>query len=396
MTLAYVEVGTVETALAPPMSEGDELALQGGGEAGLASPGVRGPSADVDSETYNFGTMQRGSTESHEFVFTNGGNAPLTLEVGRTSCKCTLGDVANRPIPPGESSPVRLEWVAKSQPGSFRQVATVLTNDPSKPTIELTVEGIVTETTGLVPNEFLLGRMNADETHTATVYLASYDTSEEADELLAEATMDDSVAMADRYEFTTEPVSRSDLPIEGAETGVKLTVTAGPGLPIGTITEWVTVRTNLHDDRPQGTELDGVTLQVPLLARVEGDISLHGAGWSKERGLLNMGKIASSNGKQAKLRISFKGYHADELQAEVASVDPEWLEVELTEPIQIRPGVRHQPMVVRVPSGQPAQIRSGAGAEGGGVGDGDARIRLTTNHPTASELDVKVRFVIAE
>lgn len=394
--LAYVEVGTVETALAPPLREGEGLDLMIGDGAGPAAPGIQGPSAEIDSVTYDFGTMQRGSTETHEFQFTNTGTAPLTIEVGRTSCKCTLGDVANRPIVPGESTPVRLEWVAKSMPGSFRQVATVLTNDPRKPTIELTVEGIITETTGLLPKEFLLGRMAADETRTVTVYLAAYDTSKDADPLIAEASMDDTVAMADRYQFSAETVSGDDLPIEGAESGVKLTVTAGPGLPIGTITEWVTVRTNLRDDRPQGDKAVGVALQVPLLARVEGDISLHGAGWSKERGLLNMGKIASNEGKEAKLRISFKGDNASNMRAEVGSVDPEWLEVELAEPIEVRPGVQHQPMTVRVPVGRSAEVRSGAGAESGGLGGGDARIRLTTNHPTTSELDVKVRFVIAE
>lgn len=396
VALAYVEVGKVETTLAPMATEADKLVSIPGAGAGPAALGFQGPVAEVDEKLHDFGTMQRGSTESHEFLFTNAGTTPLTIEVGRTSCKCTLGNVADRPLAPGETTPVRLEWIAKAVPGSFRQVATVLTNDPRNPTIELTVEGLITEMTGLMPNEFLLGKMAADETRSATVYLAAYDDSEDADPLLAEPSIDPETPMADRYQFTTETVSGDDLPIQGAKTGVKLTVTAGPGLPIGMITEWITVRTNLRDDRPHGDKAEGVSLQIPLLAQVEGDISLHGAGWSKERGVLNFGKVASKDGKEAKLRISFKGENAATSQATLASVDPEWLEVELDEPIEIRPGVRHQPLTVRIPPGRSAEVRSGVGSEEGGIGDGDARIRLTTTHPTTSELDVKVRFVIAE
>lgn len=393
VALAYVEVGKVETAFAPPPRTGELTDL--GKSAGPDAPFDQGPVATVDAATYDFGTMQRGVTKSHDFIFTNSGNAPLTLEVGRTSCKCTLGKVEGRPLEPGESMPVRLEWVAKTLPGEFRQVATVLTNDPRRPTVELTVEGIVTELTGLAPEEFLLGRVAADQLATATVYLATYEKG--GDPIRVEAAMDPNAVMVDRYEFEVEPIeSADDIPIERAASGVKLTVKAGPGLPIGHITEWVSIKTNLHDGVPKGEAGEGDTLQVPLLAVVEGDISLRGAHWSKERDLLNFGTVASREGAIEKMFISFKGDNAAEAHAELISTDPEWLEVELGEPKQIREGVVHQPMTVRIPPHRPAEVRSGAGAEEGGVGDGDARIRLKTNHPSTPELDVKVRFVIAQ
>lgn len=390
VALAYVEVGEVETAFAPPARPGDTP----GPGAGPEAPTPSGPVAAVDGETFNFGVMQRGGSESHEFIVTNKGNAPLTVEVGRTSCKCTLGEVSKKPLAPGESTPVRLEWVAKSVPGDFRQVATLLTNDPRRPTVELTVEGTVTETAGLTPEEFLLGRVAADSESSATVYLASYDP--DGGQVVAEAAMDPSVAQAERYRFAVEPVEVADLPFDKATSGVKITVTAGPGLPIGHITEWVTVKTNLHDGKPRGAAPEGDALQVPLLAVVQGDVSVHGANWIEERGLLNLGTVESGAGKQQKLRLSFKGEHAARLRASVVSADPEWLEVDLSDPVEVREGVWHQPMTVRVPPGRPPEVRSGEGAEAGGIGDGDARLRLATGHPTATELDVRVRFVITQ
>lgn len=394
--LAYVERGEVAPGLLPLASVDDVLpASSGSADPAAAASGPALPGASVDSETHDFGVMQRGSTKSHEFLFTNKGGSPLRLEVGSTTCKCTLGDVSERPLEPGESAPVKLEWVAKSQPGEFRQIATVITNDPRKPAIDLTVEGVVVETAGLQPEELVLGNLKADEVGTATVYLATYSTAPDAPPLEAEVSVPEGTPMADRYEFTVEPVSAEEVPLERATSGVKISVKAGPGLPIGYITEWVQVDTNLSEDGTTRSDGMGMVLQVPLLGHVEGDISLHGAGWSKERGLLNLGKVAASEGKVAKLRISFKGEHASTTTAELGSVDPEWLEIELGEPERVRDGVFHQPMTVRIPPGRQPEVRSGTGAENGGVGAGDARLRLKIDHPTTSELDVKVRFVIA-
>lgn len=394
--LAYVERGDVAPGLLPPAGENDDLTATAAdaadSAAGPAAP--VGPFAAVDSEVHNFGVMQRGTTKSHEFIFTNEGAAPLTLEVGSTTCKCTLGDVRTKPLAPGESSPVKLEWVAKSGAGEFRQTATVLTNDPRRPAIDLSVEGTIVDAAGLQPNELLLGKMKADEVGTASVYLATYDTRPDSPPLEASVSLPDTTPMADRYEFSVERVAGEDVPLDQATSGVKITVKAGPGLPIGYVTEWVEVQTNLDEEGATGAA-EGMKLQVPLLAQVEGDISLHGAGWSKERGLLNLGKVAASGGKAAKLRISFKGDHASTTRATLGSVDPDWLEIELGEPKRVRDGVFHQPMTVRIPPGRSPEVRSGAGAENGGVGDGDARLRLEIDHPTTSELDVKVRFVIA-
>ncbi|MEN0110166.1 MAG: DUF1573 domain-containing protein [Planctomycetota bacterium] len=395
VALGHRDVGTVETSFAPPPRPGDEVAATDG--AGPAKAARRLPQAAVDAATHDFGVMQRGSSRSHEFVFTNEGEAPLSLRVGRTSCKCTLGDVADQPLAPGESCPVRLEWVARTQPGAFRQTATVLTNDPRQPSVELTVEGRVAEVAGLEPKELLFGRLSTDERRTESVYLTSFLTQDEP--LVATARMSDGTPDAELYDVRVESASADDLPIAGAKSGVRVSVTAGPGLPVGTVTAWVEVETNLTRADENGEPIPGadpISLQVPLLAVVEGDVSVHGAGWSKELGVLNLGSIRSAKGRESKLRLSFKGDGAAGARASVDSVEPEWLQVDLGEPREVRPGVVHQPMTVRVPPGRNAVVRSGPGEENGGQGEGDARVRLVTTHPSVAELDVRVRFVIAE
>ena len=130
--VAYVEVRNDPDAIDKLP---DELAAS-------AKPGDKeAPRIVVDEPHYDFGTMQRGTSKSHEFVIRNIGNAPLKIWNGGTTCKCTLSKVADESIPPGGSTTVKLEWTAKSDSGPFRQTATILTNDPTQSQVELSVDG---------------------------------------------------------------------------------------------------------------------------------------------------------------------------------------------------------------------------------------------------------------
>ena len=61
----------------------------------VEEPASNAPLAEVKEPNYQFGAMQRGTTKSHEFVFRNTGHSPLTLRVGSTTCKCTIGNVSD-------------------------------------------------------------------------------------------------------------------------------------------------------------------------------------------------------------------------------------------------------------------------------------------------------------
>ena len=132
------------------------------------------PHVEVDGPHYDFGTMQRGTTKSHEFTFHNVGHGPLTLRVGNTSCKCTLGSVPSAPIPPGESVNVKLEWTAKINAGPFRQTASVITNDPAQSRVELQVDGKVTEASGVSPADLIFDKVTAGESKSAEVFVMSF------------------------------------------------------------------------------------------------------------------------------------------------------------------------------------------------------------------------------
>jgi hypothetical protein len=79
----------------------------------------------------------------HEFVVRNAGDAPLQLRPGGTTCKCTLAELPRDAVPPGGEARVALHWNTGERTGPFTHGATVWTNDPQRPSVQLQVTGRV-------------------------------------------------------------------------------------------------------------------------------------------------------------------------------------------------------------------------------------------------------------
>lgn len=101
------------------------------------------PKAVVDHDVFDFGMINPHETKSHTFQIRNEGSDPLAVELVDTSCKCTVGKLANSVLAPGESTDVTLTWNAGYKAEEYVQTATLSTNDPLKKSILLTVKGEV-------------------------------------------------------------------------------------------------------------------------------------------------------------------------------------------------------------------------------------------------------------
>ncbi|MGI9456925.1 MAG: DUF1573 domain-containing protein [Aeoliella sp.] len=344
--------------------------------------GVDGEDANVpvfkiDATTHKFGAMERGTTREHSFRVTNSGTAPLEVRVGETSCKCTVGNVDNKPIEPGESVDVTLSWIAKAVPGPFRQTASLITNDPYAARVELSIEGDVTDVRGIEPQQWYFDRLIAGEERTQSIYVMSY--RQDNLEILS-ATMEDAEA-SDWFSIATKPVPRSELPDSAALAGVRIDVTTQQGLPLGGVHHWVVLKTNL----PEEDEFP----PIAIMGNVTGDIHVRGpAAWNETANAVLLGAVDSSLGKEVKLFLSVKGEHAEGIEFEVASCEPDDLDVEFGEAMNVREGVVHVPFTVRVRQGRPPVIRNGS--EQGEAG----RIVLKSNHPVSPEIGFAVRYTI--
>ncbi|MEX2168478.1 MAG: DUF1573 domain-containing protein [Pirellulales bacterium] len=376
-TMAYVSVG-------PSIPSSNGLAATGqASSAGSATPS---PLVEVDGATFNFGTMQKGTTRSHVFRFTNRGTAPLELQAGATSCKCTMVDLseaklaegdaaADQPIPPGESASVKLKWTAEVPAGPFRQTAQVITNDRRAPRIELSIEGDVTEVTGLFPTQFSFDKLRPGEIKTAVVNLVAY-----GDEPLTVGdTRFDPPGKAELFNVRVVPLKADELAEFKAKSGVRIELTNNPAMPLGLLDQWLVVKTN----QPEWEEL-----KIQLVGRVVGDITLHGRGWNEELGVLHLGVIDGNKGAKAKLLISTKGNQAEAIAFEVASTDPPQLEAKIGQSRLLNPGVNHTELFITIPPGTQSMnhLDTAQGEPG--------QIVLKCNHPQTPEVVVHVRFAV--
>ncbi len=92
--VAYVEVRSDRDAID---KVSDEL------DSGASAAGAKDtPRIEVSQPHYDFGTMQRGTSKSHEFVIRNVGTAPLKIRSGGTTCKCTLSEVPTQRSRPAD------------------------------------------------------------------------------------------------------------------------------------------------------------------------------------------------------------------------------------------------------------------------------------------------------
>ena len=300
---AYVEVRSDPDAidkLSGELAENDKV------------PEKDAPRIFVEQPHYDFGTMQRGTTKSHEFAIKNTGHAPLKIRNGGTTCKCTLSKLADESIPPAGSTTVKLEWTAKADSGPFRQTATILTNDPTQSQVELLVDGQILALSNVEPPDFLFDKLSVGQTKSSQVYVMAM----LQDELTVKDPQISDPTIRDKFDVKIEPVEPSALPNKLAKRGYRVTVTAKEGLPVGRFHAWLTRNTSLPD---------AAKVEIPISGQVVGDISVSGiAGWNEEQGTLNIGSVKSSEGGKGKVNLVVRGAGAGAKKEAASEKEPLW------------------------------------------------------------------------
>ncbi len=365
---AALQARPMNVALSSPGFSGPEAAAQ-------VSQAAKRPKAQLDETVYEFGSMEQGTSLAHVFVVHNLGDSPLHIEVGSTTCKCTVGGLSTHEVAVGGQGEVTLEWTAKTSPGPFRHGATLLTNDPLQPRIELQVEGTVVESTSVVPSEFYFGKVRAGETRQEELYLLAF----LQDEIEIKSHHFSDPEIAQQIDVKFEPSVTSDLPRPAARAGVKIEATLHAGRTLGPIHSWLTVETNLENARK---------LDIPLVANVIGDMSIFGPGWNAKQGMLRLGQVRSEEGSETRLIIAIRGAHAETTKLTIASVRPTELHARLGPSRKMSAQLVHVPLIVEIPAGTRPMIRR---SERFGEA---AEIVISTTHPDTAQLKLQVEFAV--
>ena len=137
LVLICLILGTLHFSACAPEHAAEQNDIEPGSIAEMINNPI---SADTPQDTslmarirfentiYNFGEIFEGDIEDHIFRFTNTGKVPLVIANAKSTCGCTASDWPKYPIPPGESSEIKVKFNSSNKPGSQNRAITILSN----------------------------------------------------------------------------------------------------------------------------------------------------------------------------------------------------------------------------------------------------------------------------
>jgi hypothetical protein len=342
-----------------------------------SKPAVKiGPKVSViNGERHDFGSMERNAHGTHKYVIKNIGDAPLTLQTGSPSCSVCIKvfEVEKETLQPGERTHVKIEWDVKTGDAEFEQSGPLETNDPKRATVHLSVHGNIIETVRVDRPDLHFHDLSASEPASGSVIIYAY-----RDPNLEVEEYNTSNPTLNKYlNVTFTPLSPLELSHDPrAKGGLKMNVEIKPGLPLGDFNEPIHISVNQSED----------PLTVRVIGNVASDVLLIGAGVSREKSLVNLGTVASGEGKKQTIYLLVKGPHRNETKVAVKCDEPEsQFRATLGEELHDTAKTIRYPIVLEIPPGATPVSRLDA-----------AKVHITTTHPDVKEMTIKVRYVVKE
>ena len=103
------------------------------------------PNIEFENKVYNFGTLVKGETTEHSFVFKNTGKSDLIIRKTKASCGCTVVNSSKKVIKPGKSAELKVKFNSAGKRNKQNKSITVITNSPKNSQVVLRVTGFVSE-----------------------------------------------------------------------------------------------------------------------------------------------------------------------------------------------------------------------------------------------------------
>lgn len=89
------------------------------------------PEMTFDETSFDFGTIKEGDVVSHEFSFTNTGDAPLKITKAKGSCGCTIPSYSKHPIAPGDTGKMMVKFNSRGKKNNQNKSVRITTNTKS-------------------------------------------------------------------------------------------------------------------------------------------------------------------------------------------------------------------------------------------------------------------------
>lgn len=96
-----------------------------------------------ENTAHDFGTVKPTDVVKHDYIFTNTGQATLEVTAVRASCGCTTAGDWTHTVEPGKTGRIPIQFNPAGFSGVVAKAITVTCNDPTQPTVPLTIKGTV-------------------------------------------------------------------------------------------------------------------------------------------------------------------------------------------------------------------------------------------------------------
>lgn len=325
---------------------------------------------------YEFGEMTLGDVLDHTFIIRNEGEGPLELKKIATTCKCTLGEIGEDIIAPGEETEIVLTWEPKSPAREFLQSAQIRTNDPAYLDLVLNVKGSVVSDVSVVPSDvWSIGTISEDLDSQTEITGLIVSESDKDFKVLEVETGNPAITVE------LKPIDDPDLLAmakEGgtARAGTELTLLIRPEIPVGRFTYPIKVKTNSKLN-PE--------LTINLGGNRSGPFTILGKGWVGANSQLNLRSFKASKGVEHSMTM-FVEKGDEPLELTPVSITPGVLSVSSE---QDKDYSNERLERYRINFSIPAGITPGAYDSP----EDRVRVELKSNHPRFSELKLEVRFI---
>ena len=199
---------------------------------------------------YDFGTIDNEGKVLHDFTITNQGTALLEIKDVKTSCGCTVAELNDKLLDPGESTDISATFSLAGKKGLQSKFITITSNDPATPSYKLQIKGTAVPAILHEPRTIQFGRMFNDEEKTQILKLTA---------------MRDDLSFKIASIDTTLPAIKTNIKEIEAGKAYEITVSTTDALLEGNFTESLTIKTDAPGRAP---------IVVAVTGQVIGDIGV--------------------------------------------------------------------------------------------------------------------------
>lgn len=352
---------------------------QAAGQPGSA-PASGTPRLVCEQTFYDFGSMPPLTMGRHAFTVRNAGDGELLLKPDSTTCKCTVSGVSQNRVPPGGQAEVVLEWNSGRHHLAFQQSARIKTNDPARPTLELTVAGKVQATAALDPAELSLGSVVAGNAVSTTVVIYS--------QVWDGLRVVDIQSACEGLSWQTRPLEQPPAEYE-ARAALTLQITFPAGPKPGRFRHALRITVEPAAPSASAVSAEGGPadasrrehLYLDLEGTVVRPVALYGAVVVDE-GYIDLGNVPQGQGKTARIMLKVRDPQQELPNARV-TVFPEFLQATLARSSSGAAGLYELTLIL--PEETPTcQYRSQP------IG----LLRIDTGHPRIGVIELPVSFAV--